>query len=63
MSLVISRHVGESIFIGDNIEVYVAKISDGRVRLSIAAPREIEVHRREIWDRIQQQKGAANATD
>lgn len=50
--LVITRKVGETIIIGDNIEVKVARVDGGQVRLAITAPREIPVHRGEIYARI-----------
>jgi carbon storage regulator len=50
--LVLSRHNEESIMIGDDIEVTVVGIRGRNVRLGIEAPRQISVHRREIYDRI-----------
>jgi carbon storage regulator len=46
--LILSRKLGESIFIGDDIQVIVAKIKPGKVRLAIQAPKELEVDREEI---------------
>ena len=51
--LVLTRHLGESIMIGDEVEVSVAGIRSGTVRLKVVAPRTIAVHRREIFDSIQ----------
>lgn len=51
--LVLTRHLGESIMIGDRIEVEVVGLKSGTVRLKIVAPRTIAVHRREIYDEIQ----------
>jgi carbon storage regulator len=50
--LVLSRQLGQTIVIGDNIEVKVVGIGGGRVKLGIEAPRQISVNRREIQDRI-----------
>jgi carbon storage regulator len=50
--LVLSRKTNESIMIGDNIVVTVVDIRGDSVRLGIAAPREIPVHRREVYDKI-----------
>jgi carbon storage regulator len=50
--LVLSRHREESIMIGDDVEVKVVGIRGGHVRLGIEAPREVSVHRREIYDRM-----------
>jgi carbon storage regulator len=51
--LVLTRKLGESIRIGDEIAVRVVDIQGGAVRLAIEAPREIPVHREEIWNQVQ----------
>ena len=48
MALVIGRRVGETIRIGKDVEIMVTRLLDGQVRLSIQAPREIEVVRGEL---------------
>lgn len=50
--LVLSRRLGETIVIGDNIRLTVLSVSGGQVRLGIAAPKEVSVHREEIYERI-----------
>lgn len=50
--LVLSRTIGETIVIGDNVRVTVVKIERGKVRLSIQADRSIPVWRGEIWEKI-----------
>lgn len=57
--LVLSRKPNESIIIGDNIEVKVVEVRGEQVKLGITAPREISVHRKEIYDSIQQQNKQA----
>lgn len=52
--LVLSRKHGEKIVIGDQIEVLVVEIQGDRVKLGIAAPPEVPVHREEVYRRIQQ---------
>lgn len=54
--LVLSRNTGESVMIGDNIEIYVAGIRDGHVKLSFNAPKEVLIYRKEIWNEIQKEK-------
>jgi carbon storage regulator len=50
--LVLSRKTNESIVIGDNIVITVVDIRGDKVRLGIVAPKEIAVHRREVYDKI-----------
>ena len=54
--LVLTRLAGESIIIGDNIEVILLGIRGNQARLGINAPTEISVHRNEIYERIQREK-------
>ena len=54
--LVLSRHRNESIIINDNIVVTVVEIRGDKVRLGVNAPKEIPVHRREVYDAIQRDK-------
>jgi len=58
--LVLSRQRDESIMIGDDVEITIVDVRGGKVRLGIVAPKEIPVHRREIYDIIQRKKTAAN---
>ena len=51
--LVLSRKVGETIMVGDNIEIMVTRIENGATRLRIAAPREIPIFRGELYKAIQ----------
>ena len=55
--LVLSRQRDESIMIGDNVEIIIVDVRGDKVRLGITAPKEIPVHRREIYDAIQREKG------
>ncbi len=50
--LVLTRKIMESVVIGDDIEVYILEIKGDRVRLGIKAPREVSVHRKEIYEEI-----------
>ena len=52
--LVLTRHVDESIMVGDEVEVQVVGLKSGTVRLKIVAPRSIPVHRREVFDAIRE---------
>ena len=61
--LVLARRINESIMIGDDIEVVVIDIKGDQVKLGIKAPKRISVHRREIYDEIQQENIAAMSSD
>ena len=50
--LVLSRHRDESIMIGDDVVVTIVDIRGDKVRLGVEAPREVPVHRREVYDAI-----------
>lgn len=58
--LVLSRKVGESIMIGDSIEICILATEGETVRIGIKAPKEIEVHRQEIYLSIQQSNKEAS---
>jgi carbon storage regulator len=52
--LVLTRSIGDSIKIGDNVTVKVLSVKGTQVQIGIQAPKEVPVHRQEIFDRIQQ---------
>jgi len=57
--LVLSRQKDESIMIGDNVEITIVDVRGDKVRLGITAPREIQVHRKEVYEAIQREKKEA----
>ncbi|MCP3031427.1 carbon storage regulator CsrA [Halobacillus sp. A1] len=57
--LVLNRKSGESVRIGDDIEVKVVSIEGGQVKLGIEAPKHIEIHRQEIYVAIQEENAEA----
>jgi len=52
--LILSRRTGETICIGDDIEVTVLEVRGNQVRFGITAPKEVPVHREEIYERIKE---------
>ncbi len=57
--LVLSRQRDESIIIGDNVVITVVDVRGDKVKLGIDAPREISVHRREVYEAIQRENRQA----
>lgn len=56
--LVLSRRLGETLIIGDDIKITVLGISGNQVRLGIAAPKNVSVHREEVYRRIQDEQSS-----
>jgi carbon storage regulator len=60
--LILTRKVGESIMIGDSVEVKILGLRAGQVKIGIEAPKDLTVHREEIYERIraeEESKGQA----
>jgi len=60
--LVLTRKVHQSIVIGDEIEVVVLEVRGEQVRLGIRAPKDVQVHRKEIYEQIMEENRTASET-
>jgi len=59
--LILTRRVGESLIIGDDVVVNVLGVKGNQVRIGVDAPKDVTVHREEIYDRIKAEKDEPNA--
>lgn len=60
--LVLARRVNESIMIGDDVELVIIDIKNDQVKLGIKAPRQVSVHRKEVYEEIQLENIAASGS-
>ena len=54
--LILTRRVGETLMIGDEVKLTVLGVKGNQVRIGVDAPRDVTVHREEIYDRIKKEK-------
>lgn len=54
--LILTRRIGETLNIGDDISITVVGVQGNQVRLGSKAPKDVQVHRKEIYERIQKEK-------
>lgn len=59
--LILTRRIGETLIIGDDVNITVLGVKGNQVRLGINAPKDVSVHREEIYLRIQQEKESGDS--
>ena len=60
--LILTRRVGETLMVGDEVTVTVLGVKGNQVRIGVNPPKEVSVHREEIYMRIQAEKGGESAS-
>ena len=60
--LILTRGVGETLMVGDEVTVTVLGVKGNQVRIGVNAPKEVAVHREEIYQRIQREKDGGEST-
>lgn len=61
--LILTRRVGETLMVGDDVVITVLGVKGNQVRIGINAPKEISIHREEVYNRINQSQDAAQNSD
>ena len=61
--LILTRRIGETLMVGDDVTVTVLGVKGNQVRIGVNAPKDVAVHREEIYQRIQKERGGSEGND
>jgi carbon storage regulator len=61
--LILTRRIGETLMVGDDVTVTVLGVKGNQVRIGVNAPKDVAVHREEIYQRIQKERGGSEGDD
>lgn len=61
--LILNRKAGESIIIGDNVEISILEIQEGRIKIGIEAPKDVSILRKEVYDSVVEANQEAISND
>jgi len=61
--LILTRRIGETLMVGDDVTITVLGVKGNQVRIGVNAPKDIAVHREEIYQRIQNEKSGGGSSD
>lgn len=62
--LILTRRIGETLVVGDEVTVTVLGVKGNQVRIGVTAPKDVSVHRQEVYDKIQKESGvSSDSTD
>lgn len=60
--LILTRRIGETLMVGDDVTITVLGVKGNQVRIGVNAPKDVAVHREEIYQRIQKEKSSPQDT-
>jgi carbon storage regulator len=61
--LILTRRIGETLMVGDDVTVTVLGVKGNQVRIGVNAPKDVAVHREEIYQRIQKERGSSEGNE
>lgn len=61
--LILTRRIGETLIVGDEVTVTVLGVKGNQVRIGVTAPKDVSVHRQEVYEKIQKESGVSTEND